>query len=764
MDNLSRPRVIVRFFEDPEIEGFSDPHNFFAERDPALYKRLTRQFGSMKLMPVFSEKTRKILPVLQKKAAEQDPTYEPTALTTFFYLETEKAEDLAELVKILLSSSAVQSADLEIPGPDPLVDASNDPLAATQGYLDPAPNGINARYAWTFPGGDGEGQRVIDIEQGWTFDHEDLVDHGITLLNGTIVNTSRGHGTAVFGELCAIDNAIGCVGIAPHVASVLAASRNPSLANSIVEVLESLDFGDVMLLETQDTVTGFDLGPSELVDATYEAVRLATALGIVVVAAGGNGGNDLDLYANTSGRRVMWRNASNPDFRDSGAIIVAAASSAAPHMRMRFSTFGARIDCFGWGENVVTCFSNASGSTTAYTTTFNGTSSASPIVAGAALCIQGICQMEHDFRLSPRAMRQILSDLALNTAPASSETAAIGVMPDLRNIINEQLGIVPDVYIRDNIGDVGDPHDGVISASPDIIVRPVAVAAPQVSFGAGSGTENDAMLGFEVEAGQDNYIYVRALNRSSTEAINVNASIFWAPVSTLVTPDHWNLIGSVTIPSVPGGDILTCSDALVWPYADIPAPGHYCYVGILGTVSDPGPAPADFLDFDNFRSFIRNNNNVTWRNFNVVDRDPADPEQQIPLLWIIPGAPDKPRVFAVELGIKLPRRAEILLELPLQLLREMKTQLTLIEVNKVKDRAIARLPSRGQVRFGPGHIPAKARHEMKLLVRTNSTDKNTIFRIEARQLYEGKEEVGRVAWFLDPRAGERLEKARRENT
>lgn len=310
------------------------------------------------------------------------------------------------------------------------------------------------------------GQRVIDIEKGWTFNHEDLAGHGITQLNGILVDTSRAHGTAVLGELCAIDNTLGCTGFAPNIASVFVASRNPSLANSIVDVLDNLDFGDVMLLERQDGVPGTVptmFGPSEIVEAVREACRLATAIGIIVVAAGGNGTNNegapatnLDTFTNTAGNLVLFRNHDNPDFFDSGAIIVGAATSAAPHSRLAFSTHGQRIDCYGWGQNITTCSSDTGGATTLYRNNFGGTSGASPMIAGAALCVQGIYQAATGGRLSPRQMRRILSDPALNTPHALGETTAIGVMPDLRGIIDNALGFVPDVYIRDNVADNGD--------------------------------------------------------------------------------------------------------------------------------------------------------------------------------------------------------------------------------------------------------------------------------------------------------------------
>jgi hypothetical protein len=761
MTELPRPRVIIRFQEGFDSRKHKDAVGYLKERDPVILKRVEAAFGAIRIEPVFSEKTRDKLPKLQRLAVERDPSYNPSDLTAFYYVEAEEADDLLALAKALAASAAIRSADVEIPGPDPVVNDADDPLSAAQTYLDAAPGGLDARYAWTFPGGDGAGQRVIDIEQGWTFNHEDLAGHGVVQLNGVIVDLSRAHGTAVLGELCAIDNTLGCTGFAPHIASVFVASRNPSLANSIVDVLDNLDFGDVMLLETQDGVPGTVptmYGPSEIVEAVREACRLATALGIIVVAAGGNGTNNgfapatnLDTFTDAGGNLVLFRNNANSDFFDSGAILVAAATSSAPHTRLVYSTHGQRIDCYGWGQNITTCSSDAMGATTLYRNNFGGTSGASPMVAGAALCVQGIYQAATGGRLSPRQMRQILSDPnpLFNTPRAPAETTAIGMMPNLRGIIDNVLGIVPDVYIRDNVADTGDPHTGAISASPDIILRPVAVANPQVLFGEGSGTENDASLGFEAEAGHDNYLYVRVRNRGGVAAANVNADLYWSPASTLVTPDLWTFVGSTNIPNVPTGNLLTVSNAVIWPSAMIPAPGHYCFVGLIGTINDPAPAPADFLNFDNFRTFIRNNNNVTWRNFNVVNNDPGDPEAQIVLEWLMPGAPDNARRFALHLRLDLPRQAEVLLDLPLAILRALDAQVELVKIDHGRGRGIARLPSIGDVRFGPGLIDARARYDMKFLVRLNSKERGK-HSIVARQLYEGKEEVGRLTWLFDP--------------
>src|SRR5207247_1937936 len=108
-----------------------------------------------------------------------------------------------------------------------------------------------------------------------------------------------------------------------------------------------------------------------------------------------------------------------------------------------------------------------SGSTTLYTSTFNGTSSASPIITGAALAVQGLAQANLGFRFSPRRLRAILSSSATGTLSSNPAADRIGVMPDLQGINTTVLQLAPDIFIRDFVGDAGDPHTGAVSASPD---------------------------------------------------------------------------------------------------------------------------------------------------------------------------------------------------------------------------------------------------------------------------------------------------------
>ena len=750
-----RTRVVVKFHDHVRLPYDETAAAQVERAGVGPWEELTAKFKGLGLVPLFGSKKPDEIRKLVDRAKEIDPTYRPANLLAYYAVTVPTGVSADEVVKALLRWRSVALAYVE-PGPvePPFVNASDDPRSVGQGYLDPAPDGIDAEYAWGFAGGDGAGQALVDLEWGWTFNHEDLAAHGITLLSG-LNHSYFFHGSGVLGEIAAADNAVGCVGIVPALASVRCVGQHRagggySTVDPILDAAAVMAFGDVLLLEAQTDLWGYSLVPVEIEPAVFEVVRLATALGVIVVQAGGNGGVDLDAVVNPGGQQVFNRAA--PDFRDSGAILVGAASSAAPHTRMGFSCHGSRIDCYGWGEDVNTLDSSADNTATnLYTTTFNGTSSASPIVTGAALAVQGLAQANLLYRFGPRQMRVILSDPANGTASANPAVDRIGVMPNLRAIIDGTvLNLAPDIYLRDFVGDTGDPHAGAISASPDVILRQVAVADPTAAFGEGSGTENSNTLGDEAEAGQDNFLYVRVRNRGGSAANGVTATVFWAPPATLLTPDLWTPVGTTTLPVVPTGNLLTVSDAVTWPAAVIPAPGHYCFVALVGHPADPAPAPADFLNWDNFRAFIRNQNNVTWRNFNVVNNVPppaASPPNFVPLPFLAAGAPDKARRMQLEVVARLPDGAKAVLEVPAGFAELL--QVRPVKVEGAKDPKVVYVPvnPQGRTAFPAVAFPAKARIPMRLLVHVPADQRKYDFEVYARQLF-AEEEVGRVTWRL----------------
>ncbi|MCB9564252.1 MAG: S8 family serine peptidase [Kofleriaceae bacterium] len=325
----------------------------------------------------------------------------------------------------------------------PGADADRCPLRtprydALQGYLAAAPGGIDAAAAWPRPGGRGEGVWFADIEGGWNRDHEDLPGDRIHHVAGRAVADPawQAHGTAVLGEVVGRDNGIGVVGIAPDVERVVTASIfDTPVAVAIDAAQAALRPGDVLLIELQGQGPRRRYVPVEYWRDVFEVIQHATARGVIVVEAAGNGGEDLDHRA--------YRGAFDRARRDSGAILVGAGAPAragwTDRSRLDFSNYGSRVDVQGWGRRVTSldygdlqeCDRQVR--TRNYTDQFSGTSSASPIVAGAAILLQGVHRAATGAPLTPAAMRALL--VATGTpqvdGPHGRATQHIGPRPDL---------------------------------------------------------------------------------------------------------------------------------------------------------------------------------------------------------------------------------------------------------------------------------------------------------------------------------------------
>ena len=196
--------------------------------------------------------------------------------------------------------------------------------------------------------------------------------------------------------------------------------------------------------QVQDPKDGYKLWPVESREANFDMIRLATALGIIVIEPSGNGnihstsGNDLDQFKDHRCKKIFNRN--SKDFRDSGAIMVGASTSDTPHVRKHFTNYGSRIDSYAWGENILTAGLHPRSSGMAintYTYQFGGTSGAAAIVAGAAISLQSMMEAIHHTRLTPTQMRDVLSSPSFGTVSSEGVDDQIGVMPDLEKITRD---------------------------------------------------------------------------------------------------------------------------------------------------------------------------------------------------------------------------------------------------------------------------------------------------------------------------------------
>lgn len=311
-----------------------------------------------------------------------------------------------------------------------------------QGYLGPAPHGIDAPAAWQL-GERGGGEWFADVEGGWNAVHEDLPGKRIEHVAGTPVRDAswRAHGTAVLGEVVGTDNGKGVVGIAPDIERVFTSSIGDgsgrpmgSVAAAIDAAAEALRPGDVLLIELQGGGPRGRYLPVEYWDDAFDAILAATRRGVVVIEAAGNGGEDLGHKA--YGRKF------DRAHRDSGAIMVGAGGPPRPgfsdRARLDFSNYGSRVDVQGWGRKVATLdygdLQRCAGDDRHYTGEFSGTSSASPIVAGAAVLLEG-----HARRTGGVLPPAELAELLRNTGtPQTGDTRQhIGPRPDLARALGE---------------------------------------------------------------------------------------------------------------------------------------------------------------------------------------------------------------------------------------------------------------------------------------------------------------------------------------
>lgn len=368
------------------------------------------------------------------------------------------ADDVDAAVAALVAAGA---SDVDVaPDAVPAVVAADDaddacpirtpPLDRHQGYA----TAIAARSVWDVPGGRGQGLAVADVEGQWNGAHEDLPP--LSHVAGERMRDAgwRAHGTAVLGVVVAKDNGVGMVGLAPDVRRVVTASLGRiGPARAIHEAAKALAPGDVLIVELHAP------GPNargrgqqgyiamEYWQPEFEAIQWATAKGVVVVEAAGNGAEDLDA--------AVYRRRFDRAFRDSGAILVGAGApeghDAPARSRLDFSNHGSRVDVQGWGRRVASldygdlqsCSKGRAAPDRDYTATFSGTSSASPVVAGAALLVQGVARATRGAALAPRALRALLTETGTpqTSSPRFPVRQHIGPLPHVGRAVAALSGL-----------------------------------------------------------------------------------------------------------------------------------------------------------------------------------------------------------------------------------------------------------------------------------------------------------------------------------
>ncbi|MFY2557803.1 hypothetical protein ACN469_09265 [Corallococcus terminator] len=159
-----------------------------------------------------------------------------------------------------------------------------------------------------------------------------------------------------------------------------------------------------------------------------------------------------------------------------------------------------------------------------------------------------------------------------------------------------------DVYSKDNTSDFGNsPTVDPIWVSPDIRV-----------------CQNPGCVGHQnPEFGQPNYVYVTLRNNGPLAPVGNPASgtlivYYTGSGGAAMWPMDWATIGSTAV-SIPAG----ATQEFMVPWTGVPAPGHYCL--LTRWVSAQDPMTLVELNPSNTLNNTRWNNNLAWKNVNVVN-------------------------------------------------------------------------------------------------------------------------------------------------
>lgn len=446
---------------------------------------------------------------LRERAARRSGRVQPD-LRTLFAVSTPLDEaELLSVAQGLERLDAVDWVQIEALGAPPPVDLAppTPDFTSNQLYVDTAA-GLDISAARS-RGLTGTGIRVSDCEYGWINDHEDLdtvfEEPNQTPNDGVAERGWDNHGAAVVGIWATMSNGYGMSGTAfdaefwtyPEWTNEDGLRRASAIASAIADS----DVGDVVVLEMQTIGrSGGNYVPAELNSSVWTVVKQGTDAGVVVVAAAGNGDENLDDPAYQYYR----------DRGDSGAIIVGAGSNNTTHSKLGFSTHGTRVDVQGWGTGVATIgYGNLArvgdDKRQTYTASFNGTSSATPIVTSAIVLIQERAASILGRTLSSQEMRQVLINTGVPQGGNTSER--IGPFPDLEGafqwVENRQVALEPLMLgevpegTRVQLSAVASTAVGTLDYS--WLIDGQAAAGPTVEFDA----VDDASVPVEVEVTSD---------------------------------------------------------------------------------------------------------------------------------------------------------------------------------------------------------------------------------------------------------------------
>lgn len=217
----------------------------------------------------------------------------------------------------------------------------------------------------------GEGIKVAVLDTG-ICDHEDLngqwKDAYDFSNDKTYEDRKSGHGTHVAGIIGAIDNQIGCIGIAPHCTLVPMKVLDDAGGGSFLAIENAIrkciELGDIDIINMSLGAPNPPPG-----DSLHNAIKEATSKGIIIVAAAGN-------------------NASKVNYPAAYDEVIAVAALNDKGEMAHFSSSDERVDSVAPGVDIYSTFLKNQYAK------MSGTSQASPFVAGICALLKSLSKRD----------------------------------------------------------------------------------------------------------------------------------------------------------------------------------------------------------------------------------------------------------------------------------------------------------------------------------------------------------------------------------